>query len=146
MDSHHDCDQCIITESIPIKRSKLLSSYTPSTYKRINMPGDRHCIARYFSEQFKKLQDRCMDRLQSKFQENREWYLQFSTKTEDYTQSQVFDSDVMEMSIEVFAGIYRAKANIFSGTEGVSKYIMGEQRQLEKNILIDKYIKIILSF
>lgn len=87
-----------------------------------------------------------MDRLQSKFQENREWYLQFSTKTEDYIQSQVFDSDVMEMSIEVFAGIYRAKANIFSGTEGVSKYIMGEQRQLEKNILIDKYIKIILSF
>ena len=44
-------DECIGIERIPAKRSKLLSSYTPSLYKRKH--GDGHCFARYFSKQFK---------------------------------------------------------------------------------------------
>ena len=44
-------DECIRIECIPAKRSKLLSSYTPSLYKRKH--GDGHCFARYFSKQFK---------------------------------------------------------------------------------------------
>lgn len=100
-------------------------------------------IARCFSKQFKKPLDKCLDSLQSEFQENIHWYLQFSTKTEGYIQSQVFknitekcnDSNVIDMFIEALSRISRAKVNIFSGTEGVSNIIVREQYQLEINIL-----------
>ena len=50
-----------------VKRSNLLSLYTPSSYKRLNIPGDGPYIARCFSKQFKEPLDRCLDRLQSEF-------------------------------------------------------------------------------
>ena len=55
-----------------------------------------------------------------------------------YITEKCYDSDVVHMFTEVFSQIYQAKINIFSGIEGISNIIVGEQYQLEIKILRKK--------
>ena len=55
-----------------------------------------------------------------------------------YITDKCYDSDVVDTFTEAFSRIYRVKINIFSGIEGVSDIIVGEQYQLEIKILRKK--------